>query len=210
MIRVMIADDHALIREGLRKVFSRESDIDVVVEAGDAREAVKAASASELDVAIIDFNMPGQSGLDAIGHIHRVRPGLPVLMLTMYPEEDFAVRAFKAGAAGFLSKESAAAEIVEAVRRVAAGKRYISPAVADRMADELLRPDAKHPHELLSNREFQVLRLIASGKRTRKIAEELSLSVNTVATYRRRILQKLGVGSDVEITRYALRMNLLD
>ncbi len=208
MIRLLIADDHALIREGLRKVFRREADIEIVAEARDAAEAVAATRALELDVAILDFSMPGRSGLEALTQIQALKPNLPVLMLSMMPERDVALRAFKAGAAGFVSKESAAEEIVAAVRQVAAGRKYVSPAAAEQLAQGFGAPAHAQPHDALSDREFQVLRLIARGRGTRAIAEELSLSVNTVATYRKRILDKLGLRSDVDIARYVIERGI--
>ncbi len=210
MIRILIADDHALIREGLSKVFSREADFDVVAAAEDANQAIDWVRNNDLDVVILDVNMPGQSGIDALQRILELKPELPVLMLSMLPERNFAVRMLRAGAAGFVSKESAAEEIVEAVRRVAAGNKYVSPAAADHLAAELSKPDGAEPHSQLSNREFQVLRMIASGSNTREMSEDLNLSVNTIATYRRRILQKLGLRSDVDVTRFALEHKLLD
>ncbi|MGB5247440.1 MAG: response regulator transcription factor [Woeseia sp.] len=209
MIRVLIADDHALIREGLTKIFSREKDIEVVAEASDANEAIAWSRDNDCDVAVIDVNMPGPSGIDALQKILSHKPKLPVLMLSVLPERNFAVRMLRAGAAGFVSKESAAEEIVDAVRRAASGRKYVSPAAADSLAAELVRGESE-PHALLSNREFQIMRMIASGRGTRLIAEELHLSVNTIATYRRRILKKLDLGSDVELTRYALEHKLLD
>mgnify|MGYP002621996044 CR=1 FL=1 len=210
MIRVLVADDHALIREGLAKVFGRENDIDVLAEARDAHEAISLSLSLDVDVVILDVNMPGPSGLEALNRILVGKPDLPVLMLSMLPERDFAVRMLRAGAAGFVSKESAADDIVEAVRRAAGGNKYVSPSAADHLAAELARPRGDTPHELLSNREFQVLRMIASGQGTREIAEGLELSVNTIATYRRRILRKLALRSDVEVTRYAMEHRLLD
>jgi two-component system, NarL family, invasion response regulator UvrY len=210
MIKVLIADDHALIREGLRKVFSLEADIEVVAAAEDARQAIDWIRNNDVDVVVMDVNMPGMSGIDALDQILQMKPQLPVLMLSMLPEKNFAVRMLRAGAAGFVSKESAVDEIVGAVRRVAAGNKYVSPTAADHLATELSRPDAAAPHTQLSNREFQVLRMIASGSNTRQISEDLELSVNTIATYRRRILQKLELGSDVELTRFAIEHKLLD
>ncbi|MCP5260368.1 MAG: response regulator transcription factor [Rhodoferax sp.] len=204
MIRILIVDDHALIREGLRKVFRREDDIEVVAEAADAAQAVAQVRAHPVDVAVLDFNMPGRSGLDALPQIHACKPRLPVLILSMAPERDLALRVFKAGAAGFVSKADAADEIVAAVRLVATGRKYVSPAVAEQLATGIGVPEHALPHDALSDREFQIAGMIAAGKGTRAIADELSLSVNTIATYRRRILDKLGLRSDVEITRYAI------
>ncbi len=210
MIRILIADDHALIREGLRKVFRREEDIEVVAEAVDAGEAVARVREQPIDVAVLDFNMPGRTGLDALAQIRALKPGMPVLILSMMPEREVAMRVFKAGASGFVSKESAAEEIVAAVRQVAAGRKYVSPLVAEQLATGIGAPEQALPHDALSDREFQIVRLIAAGQGTRQIAENLSLSVNTIATYRRRIQEKLAVRSDVEITRYAIEHQLVD
>ena len=210
MIRVLVADDHVLIREGLAKVFSRETDIEVPASAEDAGEAIDRAVEQDIDVAILDVNMPGPSGLEALKRILAKKPDLPVLMLSMLPERDFAMRMLRAGASGFVSKESAATEIVDAVRRVAAGGKFVSAGAAEQLAAELARPRGALPHEALSNREFQVLRMIASGQGTRQIAENLCLSINTIATYRRRILKKLTLRSDVDVTRYAMQNRLLD
>ncbi len=210
MIRVIVVDDHELIREGLRKVFDRESDMELVATGQNAAEASALVREHKPDVAILDFNMPGRSGLEAIAQLHATVPGLPVLILSMMPERDLALRALKAGAAGFVSKESAATEIVAAVRRVAAGKKYLSAEVAEALADQMTTPVHDAPHELLSERELQVLRLIAKGEKTKVIASALALSVNTVATYRRRIYDKLGVRSEAEVTRYAIEHRLSD
>ncbi len=209
MIRIIIADDHALIREGLRKVFSREKDIELVATAKDASEAAQLCAKHDVDVFIVDFNMPGRSGLELIARLKTLRPKLAVLVLSMMPERDVAVRAFKVGAAGFVSKESASDEIVNAVRKVATGARYVSPAVAEQLAQNLDANTHDVAHDALSDRELQVVRLIASGKRTREISEQLSLSISTIATYRRRIAEKLNLRSDVEITRYAIEHNLI-
>lgn len=208
MIRILITDDHALIREGLRKVFRREEDIEIVAEAQTAAEAVACVREHQLDVVVLDFNLPGRSGLDALQSIRELKPQLPVLILSMMPERGIALRAFKAGAVGYVSKESAADEIVTAVRQAAAGGKYVSPAVAQELATGIGLPADVMPHQALSDREFQVVRLIAAGQNTRQIADQLSLSVHTVATYRRRIRDKLGLASDVEITRYAIDNDL--
>jgi len=210
MIRVLIADDHALIREGLRKVFRRERDIEVIAEATNAADAVNHVREQPLDVAILDFSMPGRTGLDALRQIRELKPRLPVLILSVMPERDLALRVFKAGAAGFISKDSLADEIVSAVRCVAGGKKYVSMAAAEQLAAGIGAPADSARHDALSDREFQILRLIAAGKGTRPIAEELSLSINTIATYRRRIYAKLGLRSDVEITRYVIERQLGD
>lgn len=208
MIKVIIADDHMLIREGLRKVFSRETDIELVASAKDASEAVVFCQSFDVDVFIVDFNMPGRSGLELIARLKALKPKLPVLVLSMMPERDVALRAFKAGAAGFVSKESATEDIVTAVRKVVGGSRYVSDAVAEQLAQNLGGNNFEVAHDALSNRELQVVQLIASGKSTRDISEQLSLSINTIATYRRRITNKLNVRSDVDITRYAIEHGL--
>lgn len=209
-IRLLVADDHSLIREGLTKVFSREADIEVTAQATNGSEAVSVATGGEIDVAILDFNMPGRNGLDALAHIRASHPKLPVIILSMMPEREIALRALKAGADGFVSKESAAEEIVGAVRTVSSGAKYVSPAVAELLAVGIASPSASTPHEALSNREFQVMRLIASGRGTRQIADELSLSVNTIATYRRRILEKLNLQNEADVVRYAVQHGLVD
>ncbi len=209
MIKLMIADDHELIREGLRKVFSRESDMELVAMAQDATEAVTQCRANAIDVAIIDFNMPGRSGLDLVVRLKQINPAMPILVLSMVPVRDVALRVFKAGAAGFVSKQSAVKEIVSAVRKVASGKKYVSAEVAEQLAGTIGMADHELAHDALSDRELMVVQLIATGKRTREISEELSLSVNTIATYRRRILEKLNVRSDVDITRYAIEHHLV-
>lgn len=209
MIKIIIADDHELVREGLRKVFSREKDIELVETAKDASEAVEFCRKYDVDVFIVDFNMPGRSGLELIARLKSLKPKLPVLVLSMMPERDVALRAFKAGAAGFVSKESAVEEIVIAVRKVVNGSKYVSAAVAEQLAGNIGTSEFEVAHDALSDRELQVVQLIASGKRTREISVQLSLSVNTIATYRRRVSEKLNVRSDVEITRYAIEHNLI-
>ncbi len=208
MIKIIVADDHELIREGLRKVFSRESDIELIETAKDASEASEYCKKYDVDVFIVDFNMPGRSGLELIARLKSLKPKLPVLVLSMMPERDVALRAFKAGAAGFVSKESAADEIVVAVRKVATGAKYVSAAVAEHLAGTIGSKDLEVAHDALSDRELQVVQLIASGQRTRQISEQLNLSISTIATYRRRISEKLNVRSDVEITRYAIEHGL--
>lgn len=209
MIKLIVADDHELIREGLRKVFSREKDMELIATAKDATEAASLCKKHDIDVAVVDFNMPGRSGLELITRIKSMKPKLPVLILSMMPERDVALRAFKVGAAGFLSKESAAEEIVAAIRLVVSGKKYISAAVAEQLATTIGMPENALAHDALSGRELQIVQFIAAGKRTREISEELSLSVNTIATYRRRIMEKLNLRSDVEITRYAIEHKLV-
>ncbi|WP_372777916.1 response regulator [Litorivivens sp.] len=210
MIRLLVADDHALVREGLCKVFQREQDCEVVVEAGNGNEVIAALRDNKIDVAVLDFNMPDRSGLDLVKHMQVTHPSIPVLILSMAPEREVAVRLLRAGAAGFVSKQSAAQDIVAAVRTVNSGEKYISPAVALELANALGGGQSSMPHDQLSDREFQVLQQIASGNSTKDISEALKISVNTVATYRRRILEKLNLRTDVEITRYALKHSLVE
>ncbi len=209
MIRILVADDHELIREGLRKVFHREPDLQLVDAVCDGAEAVAAVRRHDIDVAILDFNMPGRSGVDVIGQLLAVQPGLPVLILSFMPERDIALRVFRAGGAGFVSKRAASEEIVTAVRQVAAGRRYVSPVVAEQLASAAASPGQQGLlHDQLSERELQVLKLIAAGANTRSMAQELCLSVNTIATYRRRIREKLGLKTDAEAVRYVLEHGL--
>lgn len=203
MIKVFIADDHALLREGLRMILSAADDIDVIGEA-DSGEAVLASIAnSRADVLLLDMAMPGLSGYDVLHRMQQHKLQTAVLMLSMYPEEQYAVRCMKAGAAGYLTKESAPAQLLSAVRQVAAGRRYVSPVVASLLADALCEPSEMAPHERLSEREYQVLLHIASGKTPTQIAELMHLSVRTVSTYRSRILVKMRLNNSAELTRYA-------
>ncbi len=210
MIRILIADDHELIREGLQKVFSREQDIELVGTACNAGETITLCRDETIDVAVIDFNMPGRSGLDLVVHLKQIKPKMKVLVLSMMPEQEVAVRLLMAGADGFNSKQSAVEEVVDAVRKLAKGRKHISEKVAEQLADNIGSDPTALPHEKLSDREFQVVQLIAEGRSTREIAEELNLSSNTVATYRRRILEKLNLRTDVDVTRYAIKHQIVD
>jgi len=210
VIRILIADDHAVVRRGLRETLGEAFPKVTFGEASTAQEALDSVGRQNWDVVILDISMPGKSGLDILGDLHRLRPHLPVLLLTMHPEGQFAKRALKAGAAGYLTKESVPEELKEAVRRVRAGGRYVSASLAEKLAFDL-RPEADTPvHELLSDREFQVLRMLASGKTVKQIAEEIALSVKTVSTYRARILLKTGMKTTAELIRYAIQAGLVD
>jgi two-component system invasion response regulator UvrY len=209
-MRVLIADDHAVFRRGLRETLAESFSRVSFGEARTAQEALEHVHRQEWDVIILDISMPGKSGLDILDELKRLRPKLPILLLSMHPEEQFARRALKAGAAGYLTKESVPEELKEAVRKVAAGGRYVSATLAEKLAVDL-RQGADTPlHELLSDREFQVLRMIASGKTVKEIADELFLSVKTVSTYRARILEKSGMKTTAELIRYALQSQLVD
>jgi two-component system invasion response regulator UvrY len=209
-MRVLIADDHAVFRRGLRETLAEAFSKVTFGEARTAQEAVEHVRRQDWDVIILDISMPGKSGLDILDELKRLRPKLPILLLSMHPEEQFARRALKGGAAGYLTKESVPEELKEAVRKVVMGGRYVSATLAEKLAVDL-RAGADTPlHELLSDREFQVLRMIASGKTVKDIADELSLSVKTVSTYRARILEKSGMKTNAELIRYALQSQLVD
>ncbi len=209
-MRVLIADDHAVFRRGLRETLAEFFFKVTFGEAKTAHETVELVRRHDWDVVILDISMPGKSGLDVLDDLRRLRPRLPILLLSMHPEEQFARRALKAGAAGYLTKESVPEELKEAISKVVAGGRYVSATLAEKLAVDL-REGADTPlHELLSDREFQVLRMIASGRSVKDIAEELSLSVKTVSTYRARILEKSGMKTNAELIRYALQSQLVD
>lgn len=210
LINVLIVDDHALIREGLKKTLSGEPDMAVVGEADNVVELFKQLERLPVNVVLLDITMPGESGLDALKELHQKYPHLPVLILSFHPEHRFAVRALKAGASGYITKESATEELVQAVRKIAGGGKHVSTALAEQLAAELTDGSGKLPHESLSDREFQVMRLFASGRKSSEIAEQLAVSVNTVNTYRMRILEKMKMQSNVELSRYALEHGLIE
>ena len=210
MIRVLIADDHAVVRRGVRQILEETRDIEVAGEAGSAAELWPKVTEGRWDAVVLDVNLPGRSGLELLGDIKRVRPELPVLILTVHSEDQYAVRALKAGAAGFLNKESAPEKLVDAVRKIAAGRRFITPEVAERLATTVARGGEGPLHEALSDREFQILKMIASGKTVSQIGRELSLSVKTISTHRTRILKKMSLKTNSELTHYAIRNGLVD
>jgi DNA-binding NarL/FixJ family response regulator len=210
MIDVVIVDDHALIREGVGKTLSGEPDMRLVGEANTVAELFRVLDHIAAHIILLDITMPGESGLDALKELRQKYPHLPVLILSFHPEQRFAVRALKAGASGYITKESATDELVQAIRKVATGGMYVSAALAEQLALELKDASGKLPHETLSDREFQVMRLFAAGKKSSEIAEQLSVSVNTVNTYRMRVLQKMKMQSDVELSRYAVEHGLID
>jgi DNA-binding NarL/FixJ family response regulator len=209
-MRVLIADDHAVFRRGLRDTLAEAFSRVTFGEAKTAQETIELVRRQDWDVVILDISMPGKSGLDILDDLRRLRPKLPVLLLTMHPEQQYARRALKAGAAGYLTKDGVPEELKEAIKKIVAGGRYVSATLAEKLAVDL-RDGADLPlHELLSDREFQVLRMIASGKTVKEIAEDLSLSVKTVSTYRGRILEKTGMKTNAELIRYALQTQLVD
>jgi two-component system invasion response regulator UvrY len=208
MVRILIADDHPVVRDGIRQIVSAAGDMLVADEAANGRELLERARTVEHDLVLLDLSMPEISGMDLLKQLRLERPKIPVVILTVYSEDLFAIRALKAGAAAYLMKTSAATELVEAVRKVVAGGRYVTPGVAERLAGYLSADADKPPHEKLSDREYQVLRMIAAGKSTRAIAEELSLSVKTIATYRARIFEKMQLRSPAELATYVIRNRL--
>ena len=210
MTRVLIADDHEIVRDGLRDILTTRLGKVAVSEAKNAGEAINLLIKEDWGLVLLDINMPGRSGLEVLAEAKRLRPKTPVLVLTAYPEEQFAIRSFKLGASGYLTKQSATDELVTAVQRILAGGKYITASLAERLAVSLGGNDDQAPHEALSNRELQVLRLIAVGKSIKETAAELALSEKTVATYRTRISEKAGLKTNVEIARYALKHGLVE
>jgi DNA-binding NarL/FixJ family response regulator len=209
-INVMIVDDHAILRAGLKQVLSEAGDIDVVAEGGTANDAIKLARSQGADVMLLDITLPDRSGIEALQYIKKDNSHLSVLMLSMHREDQYALRALKAGASGYLCKQSASDELVDAVRMVAKGKKYISPAVAEILANQVTGESEKPLHETLSNREYETLLLIASGQSVSEIAEKLSLSVKTISMYRTRLLEKMQLKHNAELTHYAIKNNLVD
>ena len=208
-IRILIVDDHAIVREGLKRVLADVPDMIVAGETGCGNEALRLVQTRAWDMVLLDISLPKKSGLDVLKHIKAEKRHLPVLILSMYPEDQYALRLLKAGAAGYLTKESAPERLVNAIRKVACGGRYLSPALADKLADALQNNPLAAPHETLSDREFQIMCLIAMGKTPTQIAEELHLSVKTVSTYRSRILEKMDLQSSAELTHYAVKNSLV-
>jgi len=209
-MKILIADDHAVVRRGLRDTLAEAYSRATFGEAKTAQETLESVARQNWDLVILDISMPGKSGLDILDDLHRLRPKLPILLLSMHPEGQFARRALKSGAAGYLTKESVPEELKEAVRRVQAGGRYVSATLAEKLAFDLRGGTDLPVHELLSDREFQVLRMLASGKTVKQIADEISLSVKTVSTYRARILLKTRLKTTAELIRYALQAGLVD
>ena len=210
MIRVLIADDHSILRRGLAQIIAETADMQVCGEAENGAQAVKFAREHPVDVVLLDITMPDRNGLDTLKQLKKEKPKLAVLMLSMHPEEIYALRALKAGASGYLNKASAPALLVTAIRQVAGGRRYISPAVAEALAGTIADGADRPPHAALSDREYETMRLIASGKTVSEIAAEMSLSVKTVSVYRARLLQKMQLKNNSELTHYALKNQLVD
>lgn len=209
-IRVMIADDHAIVRQGLRQILSDIEDMEVAGEACNGVEALHLSRDGQWDVVLMDVSMPDRNGIDALKLIRKEQPRLPILILSMYPEEQYAIRALKAGAAGYLTKQSAPEQLVTAIRQVASGKKYVSASLAMELAEAIGEDTDRPLHEKLSDREYQTLCMIASGKTLTQIAEELNLSVKTVSVYRARLLEKMHLRNNAEITHYGLKFGLVE
>lgn len=209
-IRVLIADDHSIVRQGLRQILSDTEDLVVAGEAANGVEALQLVREGEWDVVLMDVSMPDRNGIDALKLLKKEFPRLPVLILSMHPEEHYAIRALKAGASGYLTKQSAPEQLVHAIRQVSNGKKYVSASLAEELANAISDDSDKAPHEKLSDREYQTLCMIASGKTLTQIAEELNLSVKTVSVYRARLLEKMKMKNNAELTHYGLKFGLVD
>jgi len=210
MIEVLIADDHRIVREGLKLILDEPSDISVIDEAANGLEVLQLVARNQYDVLILDISMPEKSGLDVLKEIRKDKPKLPILILSAYPEDQYAVRVIKAGANGYLTKESAPEELITAIRRVQLGKKYISLSLAEKLATYIEADSDKPAHESLSDREYEVMCMIASGLTVSEIAEKLFLSVKTISTYRTRILDKMSMRTNSELTHYAIQKGLVE
>ena len=210
MIRIVIADDHTIVREGLKQLLSAAADLAVVGEAQNGREVLERVRALDFEVLLLDMSMPGRSGIELVKQVHAEKPRLRVLVLSMHQEQQYAVRAIRAGAAGYLTKDSAAAQLVSAIRKVAGGGAFITEAVAQELALGAMPQGAGLPHTALSDREFQVFRELVSGKAVSDIAAELNLSVKTVSTHKARIMEKMRMSNPAELIRYAIHHRLVD
>jgi len=210
VLRILVADDHTIVREGLKQILADTSDMMVVGEAADGNEVLDQVRRAAFDLVLLDIAMPGMSGLEVLKELKSERPDLPVLMLSMYPEEQFAVRTLKAGASGYLTKQSAPDELIAAIRKVCSGGKYVTSSLAENLAVYLETDADRPPHERLSDREYQVMLMIASGKTVSSIADELSLSVKTISTNRSRALRKMGMKTNAEMTYYAIKHGLVE
>jgi len=210
MTRILIADDHAILRRGLKEILMRELEDAACGEAENAQQVLTQIQNQEWDVLILDVTMPGRSGLDVLRDLKTLRPKLPVLVLSMHPEDQYGKRILKAGAAGYMNKDTAPEELIKAIRKVRTGGRYVSSALAEKLALALSADTERPTHEILSEREFEVLRMIASGKTVGQIAEELHLSITTISTYRARVLEKMSMATTAELMHYALQNHLVE
>jgi two-component system, NarL family, invasion response regulator UvrY len=209
MIRLLICDDHAIVRQGLKQILADAPDLEVAAEAGDGPETVAQVRRGGIDVVLLDIALPGRDGLDVLKQLHQEFPKLPVLIVSTYPEKQYALRSLRLGAAGYLNKGADPAELITAIRKIARGGMFVSPTVAETLATAMRKDNGQPPHELLSPREYQVFTLIAAGKTLSEIAAQLSLSLNTVSTYRARIMEKIDTHNDVETALYAVQHHLV-
>lgn len=209
MIRVLIADDHAIVRKGLKQLLLEEYPSAVVEEAGDAETLINKTIQEDWDIVICDLSMPGRSGLDALRQIKQTSPSLPVLIMSVHPEDQYALRVLKAGASAYLGKDTVHDELIKAIQAARLGKKYITPSIAEKLADAFENDTGKESHQALSDREFDVFKLLAMGKSISEIAAQLSLSITTVSTYRARVLDKMKMRSNAEMTRYAMETGLI-
>jgi DNA-binding NarL/FixJ family response regulator len=209
MIKILIADDHPVVRQGIKQILAETRDLVAADEAASGQEVMKKVMKNDYDVILLDISMPERNGLDILRELKSKKPKPAVLILSIYPEDQYAVRVLKLGAAGYLTKESAPEELISAIRKVAQGRKYISATLAEKLAIDLEINAEKPPHENLSDREYQVLCMLASGKRLKDIGDDLNLSIKTISTYRTRILEKMKMGNNAEIIRYALQNNLV-
>lgn len=210
MTRILIADDHTLFREGLKHIMAEYPELVVADEASNGMEVLDKIWNNDYDMVLLDITMPGMTGLEALKQLKNEKPKLPVLVLSMHPEEQYAVRVIRAGASGYLRKESAPDELITAIRQISQGRKYITPSLAEKLAFEVEADSDKAPHDILSDREYQVLRMIAEGKTVKYIAKELSLSAKTVSTYRARIMEKMKMKTNAELMHYVMKHRLVD
>ncbi|NQT80893.1 MAG: response regulator transcription factor [Candidatus Aminicenantes bacterium] len=210
MIKILIADDHPIVRKGLKEIIEETSDMVVADEANNGEEALGKVLKSDLDVVVLDISMPGMSWIDILKKIKKEKPELSVLVLSMHPEEQYAVQVFRAGASGYLTKQSTPDELLAAIRKISTRRKYISTSLAEKLAYDLENDAYGPPHETLSNREYEVMCFIATGKTVKEIAEKLKLSVKTISTYRSRILEKMNMRNNAELTHYAIKNRLVD
>jgi len=210
MIKIIVADDHPVFREGLKRILSKEIDMDVSGEVSSGEELLNELTESEYDLIVLDVGLPGRSGIDILADIRKMDAKIPILIYSMHPEERFGVRAFKAGADAYLSKEEKPDVLFKAIRRISMGHKYITPTIAEQMAHTLEDSSDAVPHEKLSTREFEIMLKIAKGNSVKQISEKLSISTNTVNTYRSRIFEKMGFNNNIELTRYVIDNKLID
>ena len=207
-IKVLVADDHEIVRQGLKTIISECLDLSIVGEAENGNQALKILKKTKVDVVLLDFDMPGKNGLDTLIELKALYPKLPVMILSIFPEDHYGTRFLKAGASGYLQKSSATDQLIDAIRKVFNGGKFISSALTDKLVTGLNKDDEQFLHESLTDREFQVFRLLSTGKKLKEIADELCLSINTISTYRSRILQKMDLKNNADIVRYAINNGL--